>query len=86
MLKSTDKKGCSKNEVISFLLQPLYIFFLCLLYRYSYKLEQACSICKSIIFKCSYKLEQACSNSKSLTYRPPYKLEQACTNFKKQCI
>ena len=27
-----EQKGCSKNEVISFLLQPLYIFFLCLDY------------------------------------------------------
>ena len=26
------QKGCSKNEVISFLLQPFYIFFLCLDY------------------------------------------------------
>ena len=30
--KKHRQKGCSKNEVISFLLQPFYIFFLCLDY------------------------------------------------------
>ena len=75
-----------KNSKTIFVTALLYIFLMFRLYRYSCKIEQACSICKSIIFKCSYKLEQVCSNSKSLTYRPPYKLEQACTNFKKQCI
>lgn len=56
-----EKKGCNKNMVKLFLLQPFFCFLMFRLYICSCKLVQACSICKSITFRYSYKLVQACS-------------------------
>ena len=62
--KKHRQKGCNKNVVKLFLLQPFCCFLMFRLYMCSCKLVQACSIYKSIIFRYSRKLVQACSNFK----------------------
>ena len=81
-----EQKGCNKNVVKLFLLQPFCYFLMFRLYMCSCKLEQACSICKSIISMYSRKLVQACSIFKSIIYKHSHKLVQACSNFKEPYI
>ena len=64
-----EQKGCNKNVVKLFLLQPFCCFLMFRLYMCSCKLVQACSNFKSIIYRHSHKLVQACSNFKETYIR-----------------
>ena len=81
--KKHRQKDCSKNEVISFLLQPFYIFFLCLDYIGTLVNQN-----RRVLFVKVSHLGALINQYRRVLfvkvsyYKCSYKLEQACSNSK----